>query len=186
MATMIGSRRNKPRRMTAEMNVVPYIDVMLVLLVIFMVSAPMMNTSTVDLPTVGQGSPTHRTPIEVTIETPEQISVKATIGDHAQTRTATTATVAQVVHLLSSMMVEAETSSSTTSTAVSSESPPVVIVANRQIQYDAVMQVMDQLQQARIPRVGLLVKSVGGEGVNRDSVNGTHAIRQGRDHVVQP
>ena len=38
------SRRNKKRRAMAEMNVVPYIDVMLVLLVIFMVTAPMMQS----------------------------------------------------------------------------------------------------------------------------------------------
>lgn len=41
----------RPRRIMAEMNVVPYIDVMLVLLVIFMVTAPMMQTGVnVDAP----------------------------------------------------------------------------------------------------------------------------------------
>ncbi len=45
------SRRCKKRRAMAEMNVVPYIDVMLVLLIIFMVTAPMMQTGVqVDLP----------------------------------------------------------------------------------------------------------------------------------------
>ncbi len=45
------SRRHKKRRLMAEMNVVPYIDVMLVLLVIFMVTAPMLQTGVqIDLP----------------------------------------------------------------------------------------------------------------------------------------
>ena len=50
------SRRNKKRRAMAEMNVVPYIDVMLVLLVIFMVTAPMMQSGVnVDVPNADAG-----------------------------------------------------------------------------------------------------------------------------------
>ena len=46
--------RNRKRRMMNQINVVPYIDVTLVLLVIFMVTAPMTNPGVVDLPKVGQ------------------------------------------------------------------------------------------------------------------------------------
>ena len=44
----------RKRRMMDQINVVPYIDVMLVLLVIFMVTAPMTNPGVVELPKVGQ------------------------------------------------------------------------------------------------------------------------------------
>lgn len=44
----------RPRRLKNEINVVPYIDVMLVLLVIFMVAAPMMQTGSINLPTAGE------------------------------------------------------------------------------------------------------------------------------------
>ena len=46
----------RPRRLKNEINVVPYIDVMLVLLVIFMVTAPMMTTASIDVPSVGKSS----------------------------------------------------------------------------------------------------------------------------------
>ena len=55
------------RRLMNEINVVPYIDVMLVLLVIFMVTAPMLVTGAVELPTIGKAQQTPVTPIEVQI-----------------------------------------------------------------------------------------------------------------------
>jgi biopolymer transport protein ExbD len=48
----------RPRRLKNEINVVPYIDVMLVLLVIFMVTAPMMTTASIDVPSVGKAAQT--------------------------------------------------------------------------------------------------------------------------------
>ena len=56
--------RNR-RKLKNEINVVPYIDVMLVLLVIFMVTAPMMPTGNIDLPTVGEAATPPAAPIEV-------------------------------------------------------------------------------------------------------------------------
>ena len=44
----------KGRRTKNEINMVPFIDVMLVLLIIFMVTAPMLTPSMIDLPSVGQ------------------------------------------------------------------------------------------------------------------------------------
>ena len=46
----------RERRLKNEINVVPYIDVMLVLLVIFMVTAPMMTTASIDVPSVGKAA----------------------------------------------------------------------------------------------------------------------------------
>ncbi|MCL2075522.1 MAG: biopolymer transporter ExbD [Betaproteobacteria bacterium] len=56
-----------PRRLKNEINVVPYIDVMLVLLVIFMVSAPMMYTGSVNLPSVEQADGVPQDPVRIEV-----------------------------------------------------------------------------------------------------------------------
>ena len=58
-----GSRSG--RRMKADINVVPYIDVMLVLLVIFMVTAPLITPGLIELPSVGQAADVPAQPLEV-------------------------------------------------------------------------------------------------------------------------
>src|SRR5512143_2912937 len=57
----------RPSRTMSQINVVPYIDVMLVLLVIFMVTAPFINPSQVQLPSVSKSSEAPAEPIEVTV-----------------------------------------------------------------------------------------------------------------------
>ena len=47
----------RQRRLMNQINVVPYIDVMLVLLVIFMVTAPMIQQGTINVPSAGAGTP---------------------------------------------------------------------------------------------------------------------------------
>ena len=59
--------RRSSRRLMNQINVVPYIDVMLVLLVIFMVTAPLVNPGQVDLPSVGKASQPAIAPMEVSI-----------------------------------------------------------------------------------------------------------------------
>ena len=66
------SRREKFKPV-AQINVVPYIDVMLVLLVIFMVTAPLMNPSQIDLPSIGKSSTPAKAGPEVNL--PEKISL---------------------------------------------------------------------------------------------------------------
>ncbi|MFM7965934.1 MAG: biopolymer transporter ExbD, partial [Betaproteobacteria bacterium] len=67
MAAPTASRKSGRRRMMSEINVVPYVDVTLVLLIIFMVTAPMIVTGTIDLPKVGQAAQTPVAALEVTI-----------------------------------------------------------------------------------------------------------------------
>ena len=55
MAAVV-SRGRRGRRAIAEMNMVPFIDVMLVLLIIFMVTAPLITTGLVELPSVGKAA----------------------------------------------------------------------------------------------------------------------------------
>ena len=59
--------RRRPRKAMAEINVVPYIDVMLVLLIIFMVAAPLIQPGQIDLPSVGQALNPTVAPLEVRI-----------------------------------------------------------------------------------------------------------------------
>ena len=58
----------RPRRAMSEINVVPYIDVMLVLLVIFMITAPLVNPGVIELPSVGKSSQPPELPLEVVIK----------------------------------------------------------------------------------------------------------------------
>src|SRR3546814_13450533 len=64
------------RRMKADINVVPYIDVMLVLLVIFMVTAPLITPGLINLPSVGQASEVPATPLEVQISEDGQVALR--------------------------------------------------------------------------------------------------------------
>src|SRR5574343_1708360 len=66
----------RPRRLKNEINVVPYIDVMLVLLVIFMVAAPMMTSGSVDLPTTGKSSQVPTNPTRVLVKADGGIAIK--------------------------------------------------------------------------------------------------------------
>lgn len=133
--------RGHPRRAMNEINVVPYIDVMLVLLVIFMVTAPMVNPGVLDLPSVSKSNQTqNQTPVEVSINAAGEISVRD--------RTSGQETIAQISSVANIVKrVKGK-----------DDNRPVVIAADKSVKYEAVMNVMDELQKASIPRVGLLVK----------------------------
>jgi biopolymer transport protein TolR len=71
----------RPRKSINQMNVVPYIDVMLVLLVIFMVTAPLINPGQVELPSVGSKLSAPVQPLEVTLRTDQSLWLRdATTG----------------------------------------------------------------------------------------------------------
>src|SRR5690606_1339334 len=76
MPSIRGTTGRSGRRMKNEINVVPYIDVMLVLLVIFMVTAPMITPGLIELPTVGQASEVPVEPVEVQIEEDGSMSIR--------------------------------------------------------------------------------------------------------------
>jgi biopolymer transport protein TolR len=69
-----GSRRG--RRAMNEINMVPFIDVMLVLLIIFMVTAPLITTGVVDLPSVGKSQQRPASVIEVIVGTDERLRLR--------------------------------------------------------------------------------------------------------------
>ena len=72
----IRSNGRAGRRIKADINVVPYIDVMLVLLVIFMVTAPLITPGLINLPSVGQASDVPATPLEVQISEDGQLALR--------------------------------------------------------------------------------------------------------------
>jgi len=140
MANPIASRRRRSRRSLSEINVVPYIDVTLVLLIIFMVTAPMIVTGTIDLPRVGQSSQNPTAAVEVTVQRDSLYAVRLRqVG--ADTKKVSRAELAQTVRTLSP---DANT--------------PVIIVAEREVAYDMVVQALNQLQGAGFARVGLAVR----------------------------
>ena len=65
--------KRSSRRLMNQINVVPYIDVMLVLLVIFMVTAPLINPGQVELPSIGKTSNPPVAPLEVSIHTDQTL-----------------------------------------------------------------------------------------------------------------
>lgn len=128
----------KRRRLTNEINVVPYIDVMLVLLVIFMVTAPMITPGLIELPTVGQATEIPAQPLEVQIDENGEIAVRLREGG-AEFETINNE------NLISE--VQARTTAET----------PVVIAADGRVPYEKVVTIMDQLRSSGISRLGLLV-----------------------------
>ena len=125
--------RTRKRRMMNQINVVPYIDVTLVLLVIFMVTAPMTNPGVVELPKVGQALKQTGAPIVVTIKKDGSAEIAGKRLERDE--------------LLVEIKQQLE------------KSPrAVVVAADEKTQYGKVIAVMDLLKQAKVDKVGLLFK----------------------------
>ncbi|MGA8054404.1 MAG: protein TolR [Burkholderiales bacterium] len=136
----------RQRRLMNQINVVPYIDVMLVLLVIFMVTAPLLNPGTVSLPSVAKSSATPEAPMEVTIKADGAITFRDRGRGAGAERAVTVDTLVAAVK----------------ERQAKSPEQAVVIGADKDVRYERVMQVMDALQRANVKRVGLLVKPAQG------------------------
>lgn len=130
--------RSRSRRMKNEMNVVPYIDVMLVLLVIFMVTAPMITPGLINLPSVGQAVEVPATPVEVQIEENGDISVRLRKPGE------------------SFELIPKEEVLSRVQTMAGLDTP-VVISADGKVPYEEVMKIMDTLRSNGMTRLGLMV-----------------------------
>ena len=141
MAT--GNLRGPSRRRTInEINMVPFIDVMLVLLIIFMVTAPLITTGIVDLPSVGKSAQRPEHVVEVVVGSDEKLRLRV---DGKDGQPVPTRDVAAKVRELQG----------------GNPNTPVVISADRNVKYEAVVKVMDALQRAGVQRVGLSVKNAG-------------------------
>jgi biopolymer transport protein TolR len=140
----VSARSGAHRRRTInEINMVPFIDVMLVLLIIFMVCAPMITTGLVDLPTVGKSTQQPKRVIEVVVAADEKLRLRVDQGEPE----------AATLRALPERVRELQAGNADT---------PVVISADKTVKYEAVVKVMDTLQRAGVLRVGLAVKQTGG------------------------
>ena len=132
------AHRGRGRRTINEINMVPFIDVMLVLLIIFMVTAPLISPSMIDLPSVGKAAQQPDQVVQIVIGKNETLQLK--LKD--KTSSISLKEVASAVK---------QAQSGTTNSAV-------VISADKTVKYEAVVKVMDTLQRAGVARVGLSVQ----------------------------
>ena len=132
------SSRGRGRRTINEINMVPFIDVMLVLLIIFMVTAPMITPSVIDLPSVGKAAKQPDQVIQIVVQKDESLEL---VNDN-KTSKINFDSLANTVQL-------AQTGQ---------KNSAVVISADRNVKYETVVKVMDTLQRSGIQRVGLSVQ----------------------------
>jgi biopolymer transport protein TolR len=131
----------RPRRAMAEINVVPYIDVMLVLLIIFMVAAPLINPGQIDLPQVAQRLDPAVAPMEVRVRANGELAVvdRSKSPDELLVRR----------NQLLQVIQQAQQAN---------PGQAVVIAGDRNTRYEEILKVMDVLQQNQVKRVGLLAR----------------------------
>ena len=134
--------RGRGRRTINEINMVPFIDVMLVLLIIFMVTAPMLTPGLIDVPSVGKGKNMPKVIAQVIVSPDGALQWKT--GDTTQSLT----------------LREIGTTARDWQQNQPPDSP-VIISADKGVQYDTVVKAMDALQKAGVQRVGLSVKQGG-------------------------
>ena len=138
--------RGRGRRTISEINMVPFIDVMLVLLIIFMVTAPLITPSMIALPKVGKASGQPQNPIQIMIGKDEAIQIRF----KKEVLPSTVVGVANDILKLEPKVKAA---------APGEQATPVVISADKAVQYETVVQVMDKLQKAGVVRIGLSVQT---------------------------
>jgi biopolymer transport protein TolR len=128
--------RTRKRRLMNQINVVPYIDVTLVLLVIFMVTAPMTNPGVVDLPSAGQG----------VLKQPQLPPIVLTVKKNGSIEFESKSLQRDALLLAVRTML------------TQSPERSVVIAADKNVKYDDVIGVMDLLKRNKVDKVGLLLK----------------------------
>ncbi|MBP9743397.1 MAG: biopolymer transporter ExbD [Burkholderiales bacterium] len=130
-------RRSRKSTLINQMNVVPYIDVMLVLLIIFMVTAPMFVPGVINLPSVGRAAQVTQQPVEISI---------SKNGSYTVTQNNKTNAVDNIEHLITQVQ------------SLATGDTPVVISADKEVEYNNVITVVDRLYAAQIKKVALVVK----------------------------
>jgi biopolymer transport protein TolR len=131
----------RARKSINQINVVPYIDVMLVLLVIFMVTAPLINPGQIELPSVGRALRAPQQPLTVTLNADNTLSLRDLQTGGPSTPVSREELVARVL----------------AKQARGSEQA-VVIEASKNARYQDVLDVLDLLQRNGVQRVGLLAR----------------------------
>jgi biopolymer transport protein TolR len=131
----------RPRRLMNQINVVPYMDVMLVLLVIFMVTAPLVNPGVVDLPSVAKSTQPAAAPLEIVIKADQSLILR----ERAPNASERDVSRSQLVAIVKDMQAK-------------NPNQPVLIAGDKDVPYGAVLGVMDDMNRENVKKVGLLVK----------------------------
>ena len=145
MAVLARRTAGSRRRMMSDINVVPYIDVMLVLVVILMVSAPFVNPSLVELPSVGKSTRAPDAPLEVIVKADGSLLLRDRAPGSASGGQAVPVELDQLLATVRNRQK-------------SRPDTPVVIAGDKKTRYESVTRVLDALYKGNVRRVGLVVK----------------------------
>ena len=132
------SSRGRGRRTINEINMVPFIDVMLVLLIIFMVTAPLITPGSINVPTAGQSSKAPDKRIDVQIDAEGTLSLAGEVKLKEASEKEAIAAIKEALDTNPDM--------------------PVMLAADSELRYQQVISMMKQLREAGVQRVGLSVK----------------------------
>ena len=131
----------RQRRTINQINVVPYIDVMLVLLVIFMVTAPLVSPGEIELPSVGSKLTVPMSPMEVKLASDRTLSLRDQQSATPEIKVTRAELVARIKEKQARLPDQ-----------------PVVIAADKNARYDDVLNILDLLQTNGVRKVGLLAR----------------------------
>ncbi|MFT4194489.1 ExbD/TolR family protein [Ottowia sp.] len=126
------------RRAVSEINMVPFIDVMLVLLIIFMVTAPLITPGVINVPSAGQSSKAPDKRVDVQIDAEGKLSLAGEIKREGLSDKQAVAAIKEAL--------------------AANPELPVMIAADSELRYQQVMNMMKALREAGVQRVGLAVK----------------------------
>ena len=133
------------RKSMSQINVVPYIDVMLVLLVIFMVTAPLVAPGEIELPSIGSKLTVPTQPLKVTLNLDGSLSLQDQQAGGAAVKVATPEELVERIRAKQAKLPD----------------QPVVIAADKDARYEEVLKVLDRLQRGGAKKVGLLARPPG-------------------------
>jgi len=133
----------RARKSINQINVVPYIDVMLVLLVIFMFTAPLISPGEIELPSVGTRLTAPVQPFEVTLRPDMSLMLRDQAANTPAVRVTREDLVARII------------------ARQAKQEQPVVIAADKGARYEDVLSVLDLLQRNGVKKVGLLARPTG-------------------------
>ena len=139
------SSRGRGRRTINEINMVPFIDVMLVLLIIFMVTAPLITPSVINLPSVDKANKQPDRPIEIVIKSDDEVQIKKDTSTGSG----------------GSSIPMTQIGAAAKQAQGGDAERPVVISADKTVKYETVVKAMNQLKRSGIERVGLSVQTTG-------------------------
>ena len=131
----------RQRRLMNQINVVPFIDVMLVLLIVFIVAAPLINPGQIELPSVGQQLKQPTAPLEVILHADKKLFLR----DRERSSSEIALDRAALVQAIKEKQAR-------------NPEQAVVIAADKSVRYEEVLKVMDILSQNQVKKVGLLAK----------------------------